>query len=111
MGNILTITRDRAYVGRVMPYRIKINDREVAKISCGGEVVLEVPDSPFKLEFTMVGNSMSFHPIKGFVNVEPVRSASGHMKCHLVTKPNWLGIIVSGLLFPVGRLEAKFQYL
>ncbi len=110
MANILTITRDRAYVGRLMSYRIKINGHEVAQIPAGGEVRLEVPDSPFNLEFAMVGNSMSFHPIKGSVMVEPVRSATGQMQCHLMTKPNWLGIIVSGLFFPVGYLEIKFNY-
>ncbi len=107
---ILTITRDKAYVGRVMPFRIKINGVEVAKISCGGEVILEVPNHPFQLDFEMVGNSMNFHPIKESVSVEPIRS-TGQMKCHLVTKPNWAGILVSGIFFPVGKLITQFTYL
>lgn len=111
MSNIITITRDRAYVGRVMPYRIKIDGREVAKISAGGETKIEVPDTPFNLEFSMVGNSMNFHPIKGNITVEPVRSATGQMKCHLTTKPNWLGILVGGgIFFPVGHLNIQFEY-
>lgn len=67
----LIITRDKAYVGRVMPYRIKIDGVEVAKISCGGEVVLEVPNRPFQLDFAMVGNSLNFHPVKASISVEP----------------------------------------
>lgn len=110
MANILTITRDRAYVGRLMSFRIKINGQEVAQIPAGGEVKLEVPDSPFNLEFGMVGNSMNFHPIKGSVMVEPMRSATGQMRCHLMTKPNWKGIILSALFFPVGHLVIKLDY-
>lgn len=107
---ILTITRDKAFVGRVMPYRIKIDGVEVAKISCGGEVILEVPNHPFQLDFEMVGNSLNFHPVKASIPVEPIRS-TGKMKCHLTTKPNWAGIIVSGVLFRIGTLIPKFTYL
>lgn len=93
-----------------MPYRIKIDGREVTKISAGGDVVVNVPMTPFRLDFEMVGNSMSFHPIRSTLNVDPRHSQSGQMRCHLETKANWAGILVSGIFFPIGKLKVDFRY-
>lgn len=106
----IRITRDKSFVGSVMPYRIKIDGREAAKISVGGDVLLNTPTTPFRLDFEMVGSSMNFHPIRAALNVDPRHTQTGNMKCHLVTKPNWLGIITSSLFFPVGKLNIDFQY-
>lgn len=110
MNTTLRITRDKSFVGAIMPYRIKIDGREITKISTGGDVVINVPMTPFKVDIEMVGNSMNFHPIRSTLNIDPRHSKSGCMYCHLTTKPNWAGIIVSGLFFPIGKLVVNFNY-
>lgn len=104
------ITRDKSFVGAAMPYRIKIDGREAAKITVGGHIDMDIPTYPFRLDFEMVGNSMNFHPIRATLNIDPRHATSGHLKCHLITKPNWGGIITSGLFMPVGKLNVDFKY-
>ena len=55
----LNISRDKAFVGAAMPYRIIINGKEMNKIKIGGSLSFELPCVQSTLKVSMVGNSMN----------------------------------------------------
>lgn len=106
----LFITRDKSFVASAMPYRIYINNREVATIRIGKSITLDLPATPATLKVAMVGNAMTFHRIEKEVALFPQNCDSGVIECLITTKPNWLGILSLGLFQSVGRTELLISY-
>ena len=107
---ILNISRDKAFVGAAMPYRIVINGMEKGKIKIGNNMSLELPCNQSTLKVSMVGNSLSFHNIEKEVVLFPQYCKTGVINCRIKTKFNWLGYLTLGLLQAVGRTELEMEY-
>lgn len=106
----LNISRDKAFVGAAMPYRVIINGTEVGKIKIGGSMSCDIPNTQSTLKISMVGNSMTFHNIEKEVVLFPQYCKSGVINCKIVTKFNWLGYLTLGLLQAIGRTELDIEY-
>lgn len=106
----LNISRDKAFVGTAMPYRVYINNQEVGKIKIGSTITLEISDQPTTIKVSMVGNVLNFHPIEKEVVLFPEKSKSGIIDCLITTKPIWAGILTYGFLQAVGRAELILNY-
>lgn len=106
----LNISRDKSFVGAAMSYRIYINNQEVDKLKVGNTITLEIPDHPTTIKVSMVGNAINIHPIMKEVVLFPEKSESGIIDCLITTKPNWVGILTSGLFQAVGRAELIIDY-
>ena len=106
----LNISRDKAFVGAAMPYRVIINGTEVGKIKIGGSMSCDIPNTQSTLKISMVGNSMTFHNIEKEVVLFPQYCKTGVINCKIVTKFNWLGYLTFGLLQAIGRTELDIKY-
>lgn len=106
----LNISRDKAFVGAAMPYRIIINGKEMNKMKIGGSLSLELPCIQSTLKVSMVGNSMTFHNIEKEVLLFPQYCKNGVINCKIKTKFNWLGYLTLGLLQAIGRTVLDIEY-
>ncbi len=106
----LNISRDKAFVGAAMPYRIIINGKEMNKIKIGGSLSFELPCIQSTLKVSMVGNSMTFHKIEKEVLLFPQYCKNGVINCKIKTKFNWLGYLTLGLLQAIGRTVLDIEY-
>lgn len=106
----VNIHRNKGYVGALMPYRVMYNGREVCKLSNGETKSIMVPAVPGTLEFSMVGNSMAIHKIKGSLTIDPSKAQTGVMDIELTTVTNWKGILLSGLIWPTAHVKLVYQY-
>lgn len=106
----LNISRDKAFVGAAMPYRIIINGTEVGKLKIGGSMSYELQNSQSTLKVSMVGNSLTFHNIEKEAVLFPQYCKAGDINCKIRTKFNWLGYLTLGLLQAVGRTELDIEY-
>lgn len=107
----LNITREKSFVGVAMPYRIIINGEEVGKVRSGGTLSVEIPNVNSTLEVSVVGNAMTFHPVKAYENLVPQYCKKGIINCVIKTKANVLGVLTSGIFQAVGRLELYVNYI
>ena len=106
----LNISRDKAFVGAAMPYRISINGEEMGKVSVGKSVSYELPSIQSTLKVSMVGNSISFHKIEKEIVVFPQYCTTGNVNCKIITKLNWLGLLTLGILQAIGKMEIEIEY-
>ena len=106
----LNISRDKAFVGGAMPYRIIINGTEKGKIRTGKNMLFELPDTQSTLKISMIGNSLTFHNIEKEVVLFPQYCKTGVINCKIRTKFNWLGYLTLGLLQAIGRTELNIEY-
>ena len=106
----LNISRDKAFVGAAMPYRIIFNGKEMNKIKIGGSLSFELPCIQSTLIVSMVGNSMTFHNIEKEVVLFPQYCKTGVINCKIKTKFNWLGCLTLGLLQAVGKTDLDIEY-
>ena len=107
---ILNISRDKAFVGAAMPYRIIINGKEMGKMKIGNNMSFDLPNIQSTLKVSMVGNSLTFHNIEKEVVLFPQCCKTGVVNCKIKTKFNWLGYLTLGLLQAVGRTELDIEY-
>ena len=106
----LNISREKAFVGAAMPYRVMINGKEVSKIKIGGKMSYEIPNAQSTLRFSMVGNSFTLHNIEKEIVLFPQYCKTGVINCAVKTKFNWLGYLTLGLLQAVGKIEIEVDY-
>lgn len=106
----VNIHRNKGYVGALMPYRVMYNGQEVCKLGNGETKSIMVPAIPGNIEFTMVGNALAIHPIKGSLNIDPSLCRTGIMDIELTTVTNWKGILLSGLIWPTAHVKLVYQY-
>lgn len=106
----LNISRDKAFVGAAMPYRIIINGTEVGKIKTGGNMSYELPNTQSTLKISMVGNSLTLHNIEKEVVLFPQYCKTGVINCAIKTKFDWLGYLTLGLLQAIGKMEIEVDY-
>ena len=107
---IINISRDKAFVGAAMPYRIIINGIEKGKINIGKNMSFELENSQSTLKVSMVGNSLTFHNIEKEAVLFPQYCKAGVINCKIRTKFNWLGYLTLGLLQAIGRTELDIEY-
>ena len=106
----LNISRDKAFAGAAMPYRIIINGKELNTIKNGGSLSFELPSIQSTLKVSMIGNSMTFHNIEKEVVLFPQYCKTGVINCKIKTKFNWLGSLTFGLFQAVGRMDLDIEY-
>lgn len=106
----LNITRDKALVGAVMPYRVVISGTEFGQLKKGKSMSCEFPNAQTSLRVSMVGNSLTFHKIEKEVALFPQYCKTGVINCYIKTKFNWIGYLTFGLLQAVGRMELEIEY-
>lgn len=106
----LCIIREKSLVGCVVPFRIFINQNEIGKVSNGQSIVINAPDENFILRFVMVGEAVTFHPVHAEILIDPFKSTSGQIICHLQTTLNVLGAVTGGLVTRVGNLKINVDY-
>ena len=106
----LNISRDKAFVGAAMPYRIIINGKEICKLKIGKSFSMDLPNAQSALKVSMVGNSVTFHKIEKEVVLFPQYCKTGIVNCKISTKFNWIGYLTLGLLQAIGRTEIEIEY-
>lgn len=106
----LCIIRESSFVGCVVPFRIFINKNEIGKVSNGESINIDAPNENFNLKFVAVGAAITFHPVYADILIEPSKSNSGQIKCHLQTTLNVLGAITGGFVTRVGNLKIDVDY-
>ena len=106
----LNISRDKAYVGAAVPYKILIKGQEVTRLFVGKSFTMEIPDEPTVLKITMVGNALAIHKIEKEVTLFPEYCKTNVIDCHIRTKAKWLGILTSGFLQAPGEVEVDVEY-
>lgn len=107
----LKLTRDTSFCGIAMPYRILMDGVEVGRISVGKSLDLPMPARTFRLDIEMVGKSLTFHPVKTFVMIDPLKAESGIVKAHITTSPRWIHALTNGIWGPVGKAQVKVLYI
>ena len=106
----LNVSRDKAFVGAVMPYRIIINGLEVGKLAYGKSVSYDIPANQSVLKVSMVGNAISVHRIEKEAVLFPQYCKTGIINCHIKTKFNLLGLLTIGFVQAIGRAELDINY-
>ncbi|MCM1152704.1 MAG: hypothetical protein NC328_03515 [Muribaculum sp.] len=107
----LIITRKSSFVGMAVPVKIKINGMLIGQLKVNQKMELDVPPVPINLELDMVGNSMSIHPIKKTIVLNPAQSLRGVVTIDFGVKAKMLNIFTSGLWGKVGEFEETVKYL
>ena len=79
----LKITRDKAYVGAAMPYRVYIDGEEKCMLLLGQTVVLDVPEKKITLKVSMAG--MMIHKIEAEAIIYPEKCKDGIVNCTIKT--------------------------
>lgn len=111
MNNIkLNVSRDKAFVGAAMPYRIIVNGEEIGKMKVGSSMSYEIPNVQSTLKVSMVGNSLTFHKVEKEVVLFPQYCKTGIIECWIRTKFNWLGFLTLGLFQAMGRTDLEIAY-
>lgn len=110
MNNVtLNVSRDRAFVGSAMSFRIIVDNNELGKIRIGEKKSFEVQNQRSVLKISMVGNALNFHKIKKEVVLFP-KEDTQEINCMINSKINWFGALTLGILQAVGRLELTVEY-
>ena len=104
----LKITRDKAYVGAAMPYRVYIDGEEKCMLLLGQTVVLDVPEKKITLKVSMAG--MMIHKIEAEAIIYPENCKDGIVNCTIKTKANFKGIFSLGLGKAPGKPEIIVEY-
>lgn len=107
----LRVKRNKSFVGCAMGIKVYFNNAEIYTLSNGDTAMLSIPATPGYLEFKMVGSSMTPHPIRDKVFIDPTACRQNAIDCQLNISPNWPGIITGGLFFKVGDLKINLVYL
>ena len=107
----LRITRDKSFVGCAMGLAVFFDNTQIYSLSNGESAVLTIPARPGYLRFKMTGASVTPHPITGEVFVDSAACRHGAVNCQIHISPDWLGIMLGGLLRTVGHLKIDLNYL
>lgn len=107
----LRITRDKSFVGCAVGMVVYFGNTQIYSLSNGESAILSIPATPGYLRFKMMGSSLTPHPIKGEVFVDPTACRQGAVDCHIQLTPDWLGMMVGGLFRTVGHMRINLNYL
>lgn len=107
----LRVTRHKSFVGCAMGLTVHFDSQQIYSLSNGESAIITIPARPGYLRFTMMGSSISPHPIQGEVFVDPTASRQRCIDCHVEISPDTLGIMLGGLFRKVGDLKINLNYL
>lgn len=106
----LRVSREKSFVGCAVGMVVYFGNTQIYSLSNGETAVLTIPATPGYLRFQMMGSSMAPHPIKGEAFIDPTVCRQGIVDCHVHLTPDWLGIMLGGLLRTVGHMKVTVNY-
>lgn len=107
----LNISRDKAFVGAIMPYCIIINGEKQEKLKLGKSVSYDLPNNQSTLSVSIPGSSFGFHKAEKEVVLFPQYCKNGIINCHITSKLNWLGIISFGIVQSHYNINIHIDYV